>query len=173
MKNTEGMNWWIVVGIFSFIFIAWLITPFIYEVFFNSLEKKGQFGDSYGSLNSLFSGFAFAGVIVAILLQRLELKLQREELILTRKELARTAKAQEESGTYLGEQAQVMKVTAHLNGLAAIIEAKSEQIEYMKKINEMGERIDLEKIKSLANERMKNIEELEQLMHGVLCSVDY
>lgn len=45
-----------------------------------SIERSGQYGDSFGAVNALFSGLAFVGVIVAILLQRQELQLQREEL---------------------------------------------------------------------------------------------
>lgn len=51
-------------------------------------DSPGTFGDTFGAINALFSGFAFAGVIYAILLQRVELKLQRNELQLTRAELA-------------------------------------------------------------------------------------
>jgi hypothetical protein len=40
-------------------------------------KERGSFGDMFGAANALFSGFAFAGVIYAILLQRQELKLQR------------------------------------------------------------------------------------------------
>jgi hypothetical protein len=61
----------------------------------NDLPRSGQAGDLFGSVNSLFSGLAFAGVIVAILLQREELQLQRQELAQTRKELQRSASAQE------------------------------------------------------------------------------
>lgn len=46
----------------------------------NEFTAPGAFGDSFGYVNSLFSGLAFAGVIYAILLQRKELELQREEL---------------------------------------------------------------------------------------------
>jgi hypothetical protein len=53
--------------------------------------------DLFSSINSLFSGLAFAGVIIAILMQRQELKLQREELEATREELRRAAEAHEES----------------------------------------------------------------------------
>jgi len=42
-------------------------------------------GDSYGALNTLFSGLAFFGVILAIFLQSRELKLQRGELAATRR----------------------------------------------------------------------------------------
>lgn len=50
-------------------------------------ENPGTFGDMFGSINALFSGLAFAGIIYTILLQREELGLQREELTATRKEL--------------------------------------------------------------------------------------
>jgi len=43
-------------------------------------KHTALFGDSFGGLNAIFSGLAFAGVIITILLQRNELKLQREEL---------------------------------------------------------------------------------------------
>ncbi|MBK8567704.1 MAG: hypothetical protein IPN76_31390 [Saprospiraceae bacterium] len=46
----------------------------------------GEIGDMYGSVNAIFSGLAFAGIIITILLQRKELKSQREELEDTRKE---------------------------------------------------------------------------------------
>ncbi len=55
-----------------------------------SISNAALYGDSFGILNSLFSGLAFAGIIITILLQRDELRLQREEL-------SRASKAQETS----------------------------------------------------------------------------
>ncbi|MBU4605190.1 MAG: hypothetical protein KKH66_09820, partial [Proteobacteria bacterium] len=78
--------------------------------------KSGTFGDTFGAANALFSGLAFGGVIVAILLQRKELELQRKELELTRRELARTAEAQEKSEKILRQQ-------LHYSFLASKIEA--------------------------------------------------
>lgn len=52
-----------------------------------SISKSGVFGDSFGPLTSLFSGLAFAGLIITIVMQRDELALQRQELNLTREEL--------------------------------------------------------------------------------------
>ncbi len=54
---------------------------------FNGVENAGVFGDMFGSVNALFSGFALLGVILTIYLQSKELKYQREELQLTRKEI--------------------------------------------------------------------------------------
>ncbi|MBK5722084.1 putative phage abortive infection protein [Dysgonomonas sp. Marseille-P4677] len=53
-------------------------------------NKEALFGDSFGAVNALVSAFAFAGVIVAIVLQRKELRLQREDLELQREELKNT-----------------------------------------------------------------------------------
>jgi len=57
-------------------------------IFLSAPSGAGEFGDMFGGVNALFSGFAFLGVIIAIWLQRDELTLQRLELSQTRKELA-------------------------------------------------------------------------------------
>lgn len=49
-------------------------------------DTRAKLGDSFGSLNALFSGLALAGIVFTILLQRKELSLQRDELKETRKE---------------------------------------------------------------------------------------
>jgi len=66
----------------------WLATLAVGHFFFATWEGRGQFGDLFGSINALFSGLAFAGLIYAILLQRRELNLQRTELRLQREEMA-------------------------------------------------------------------------------------
>lgn len=58
-----------------------------------AIAQWGQIGDAFGSINALFSGLALAGVVLAVLLQREELKLQRQELRETRAELKRQAEA--------------------------------------------------------------------------------
>ena len=70
----------LVVGAFS-VTIGWLPT------LYGKPKSAGEFGDMFGSVNALFSGLALLGVVVAILMQRSELRLQREELEQTRMEL--------------------------------------------------------------------------------------
>lgn len=50
------------------------------QKFSNFGNDFGTFGDSFGALNTLFSGFAFAGIIISIVLQSKELKATREEV---------------------------------------------------------------------------------------------
>ncbi|MGK0447081.1 MAG: hypothetical protein ACJA2M_000853 [Polaribacter sp.] len=66
-------------------------------------NDRGTLGDMFGTVNALFSGLAFAGIIFTILLQRKELSYQREELRETRKEFKiqnKTLKAQRFENTF-------------------------------------------------------------------------
>ena len=47
-----------------------IVFPFIVNLAFKNWTISGTFGDNFGALNALFSGLAFAGVIVTILIQR-------------------------------------------------------------------------------------------------------
>jgi len=42
------------------VFCAWILALVGVSEFFDSWETRGQFGDLFGSVNALFSGFAFA-----------------------------------------------------------------------------------------------------------------
>lgn len=62
---------------------TWIVHEWMFEklltgkVFAPSL---GEFGDVYGALNTLFSGLAFSGVIISIVLQSIELRATRKEM---------------------------------------------------------------------------------------------
>lgn len=78
-------GWGGLVILFSIVTGLWLLTWFLLYGYDDA--KRGTFGDMFGSINALFSGLAFAGVIYAIFLQKDELSLQRRELEMTRDEL--------------------------------------------------------------------------------------
>ena len=84
----------------------------------------------FGAVNALFSGLAFAGIIVALFLQRQDLEMQRdvlnlqmEEIRLQREELARSAVAQEEQVVAVKRQSETLRVTAELNARASLMQA--------------------------------------------------
>lgn len=86
-KETKSRLWiWIVVAI-GVVLVLWGLNWCGVSEFINEPTKQGTFGDMFGAVNALFSGLAFAGLIITLLYQREELKLQREELQETRKEL--------------------------------------------------------------------------------------
>lgn len=53
------------------LYLTWPISEY-------SISKAGTFGDSFGVITSFFSGLAFAGIILTIILQRQELTESRE-----------------------------------------------------------------------------------------------
>lgn len=89
----------------------WIGNFFLMNHFFN---KPNEVGDSYGALNTLFSGFAFAGIILSIFMQSKELKLQRDEIKDNRLELSRQADA-------LERQANNLKISAKLSSLNSLL----------------------------------------------------
>jgi hypothetical protein len=50
-----------------------------------NLEERGQFGDSFGVLNSLFTGLGFGGLIVTLVLQQKQISHQEQEGIKQRR----------------------------------------------------------------------------------------
>lgn len=110
---------------------AWLI----YVIFaFNFSKNFGASGDAFGSLNTLFTGLAFIGLIWTIQQQRLQieaqskelknnteqLSLQREELALTREEMKLNRQEMTYSNRELAGQKQAIQYQnfqSHLFGL--------------------------------------------------------
>ena len=74
-------NWWLITPL---IVGAWSLTFLLYC--FVEEKNRGPFGDMFGAVNALFSGFAFAGLIITIRQQREDLKLQSNELKETKEE---------------------------------------------------------------------------------------
>lgn len=81
-KPDVSKGW--IVAILLVIGVIALVLSLNWYYVHGDIENRGTFGDMFGAANALFSGLAFAGVIIAIMLQRKELSLQREELELTR-----------------------------------------------------------------------------------------
>ncbi len=90
-EKNDAYIWWVGGFFASLVIILWLVTPsiisWIIPISEDASAIRGQYGDMYGFINALFSGLAFVGVIVAILLQKEELQAQRKDLELTRNEL--------------------------------------------------------------------------------------
>jgi hypothetical protein len=86
------------------------------------MDVRGQFGDLFGGVTALFTGFAFAGVIYTILLQSNELELQREELRLNRHALERSANAQSDQVERLEEAAELTAVSTLLSNYGTLLQ---------------------------------------------------
>lgn len=82
MLGLDINNWRTPYVVFGFILTMWLlywvIMTFTIKNYNDDWIVRGLFGDMFGAINALFSGLAFAGLIITFLLQREELKAQRQ-----------------------------------------------------------------------------------------------
>lgn len=99
------------------ILVLWALT---FLLFLNcDANWRGTFGDMFGAVNALFSGLAFAGLIITLIMQHEELKLQRKELAQTNKELQNQRKE-------FSQQNKTLKVQQFENTLFNMLSLQQE-----------------------------------------------
>lgn len=83
----SNITGWILIAVVVVLIIFirfWCLTRYWHPL----PPTAGEFGDSFGAVNDLFSALAFAFLIVTVLMQRKELEFQRKEIRDRRKEFA-------------------------------------------------------------------------------------
>lgn len=93
----KHLKFWAKIVLFIWIIYLFVIQKaaiWIPHILFPSFIEEhkvslGTFGDSFGALNTLFAGLAFAGIIVTIRQQSEDLKATRQEMKNTNREFAR------------------------------------------------------------------------------------
>lgn len=121
-------------------------------------DERGTFGDMFGGLNTLFSGLAFCGIIISILLQSSELKMQREEIRQNREELKGSKIAQQAQSQSLQKQAENLKISAKLSALNTLVNYYSEKSKI--NINSGDFKRHLDNEGRLAEKYLKEIEKI-------------
>ena len=85
------------ISIIGFIVVAglWIGSYFLIDCYSSNIGEAGSIGDRFGAVNALFTGLAFGGLIITLLMQRDDLKIQmkllkqqQEEMQTTNTELA-------------------------------------------------------------------------------------
>lgn len=162
-ESKDDINYRPLLISFIAVFIIWGISFVLTMTGMTSWDARGNFGDSFGSINALFSGFAFAGIIYTILLQKKELTLQRQELADTRIELRRSADAQERSERAFQKQIEMMNLSARLNALNSAVEYyNSKATARLAKGNKVGASV----YDSKANELLREIDDILEQLRG-------
>lgn len=128
-KDFSFTSWFLVGG--AVIFVAWFLSAVvIYNIFPNSGDR-GAFGDQFGAINALFSGWAFLGVIIAIILQKQELEEQRKELKLSRE-------AHQKSVEALDTQSEFSRKQVELSALSHLLDILNGKISRSPSRNDRG-----------------------------------
>lgn len=107
--------------------------------YYSELASRGQFGDMFGAINALFSGWAFLGVIIAIILQRQELEMQRQEIKESRF-------AQQDSARAHHQSLEIATFLAQIESLNHLISGCSRRIQLVQGFANLDERTEYERL---------------------------
>ncbi|HHG5270682.1 TPA: putative phage abortive infection protein [Acinetobacter baumannii] len=91
-------------------------------------EKYGAYGDAYGSLNTLFSGWAFALLLISLFMQRRELQEQRKELAAQRDEISKANEIAESQRNITKQQSELLAQQSFYSLLFKLLDEKNNKI---------------------------------------------
>jgi hypothetical protein len=136
-----------------FILLVWAGSGAFLYWYHPKPEEHGTFGDMFGAINALFSGWAFLGVVIAIILQRQELEMQRQEIREARIAHQVAANAQL-------QQLDVVTFRAQLEALNHIISGFDRRIERIGACSTLDEKNEYERLtkeRDLYEERIRSL----------------
>ena len=85
-EQKDEIKWGRIIAALLVVLVLWGANYYV-GIWFWKETDRGLNGDMFGAVNALFSGFAFAGLIYAVLMQRDELKIAKQDMALTKKML--------------------------------------------------------------------------------------
>lgn len=89
MENSNNDDKWLcqLMWAIGFVLLVMMLSAFIVIKLIEGWDHRGQFGDLFGVVNALFSGLAFAGLIITIRQQHIDLKYQHQAIEQTNQEM--------------------------------------------------------------------------------------
>lgn len=89
MKDNKNNDKWLcnLLWAAAFVFLIMFISALCVFKCIGGWEQRGQFGDLFGVVNALFSGLAFAGLIITIRQQHQDLEYQKQAIEQTNQEM--------------------------------------------------------------------------------------
>lgn len=107
ISKRKGYLRYYIIGVLCLFLLYWLFVVAICK----DKTDAGTFGDQFGGLNAIISGFAFVGIYISLHLQRKELRLQRHDLQLQREEMKKSREEAKHQTEQFEKQVQIGKKT--------------------------------------------------------------
>lgn len=108
--------------VFFVITIVWAASYVLITRLFGNPQSPSDVGNLFAAIGALFSGWAFCGILWAILLQRKALKLQHEDLKATLEEIKQSREAHQESAEAQHTQLEMTRLQIRTSILKTLIE---------------------------------------------------
>ncbi len=158
-KRGIGVSFKGVMLVILLVMMAWGASGWVIYHASDNWGDRGTMGDMFGAVNALFSGLAFAALLLTIFQQRQEIKLNRTAIEQNRKELAKSAVAQHNAQQALKEQVAQLHLTARLNAMNTVIGY------YNSRINDANASSEL--IEKAMQKRKAIIQQIDDLIDGL------
>lgn len=158
-KRGIGISIKWVILVILLVMMTWGTSGWIIYHMSDNWGDRGTMGDMFGAVNSLFSGLAFAALLLTIFQQRQDIKLNRIAIEQNRKELAKAAVAQHNAQQTLKEQVVQLHLTARLNAMNTVIGY------YHNRINDANASSEL--IEKAMQKRKAIIQQIDDLIDGL------
>lgn len=133
MAETKQLNWRLIILGGFLVFAVWAGSGGLIWYFCHETVTYGIFGDMFGAINALFSGWAFLGLIFAIILQKQQLEEQRHEIMDQRI-------AQQQSADTLQKQFAIAQFSAEIEAFNHIIVGYDRRIDRLNPNNTIQEK---------------------------------
>lgn len=141
------------------VIVVWGTSGWVVYQAADNWGDRGTMGDMFGAVNSLFSGLAFAALLLTIFQQRQEIRMNRIAIEQNRKELAKSAIAQHHAQEALKQQVEQMHLTARLNAMNTVISY------YNTRIKDSNASIEL--VEKAKQKRRAIIQQIDDLIDGL------
>ncbi|MDO8941469.1 MAG: hypothetical protein Q7U98_20110 [Methylicorpusculum sp.] len=174
IKNIKSKSPYLAIVLIPVIIISAYTVSMLFFTETNWKSNPGTFGDSFGIINALFTGLAFSGLIVTIMLQYEAIKIQQQDFLESRHQFARSADAQERTARLVAAS----ELLKEYNEYIKIIETEITDDENRKcdntsamgvlsqsvKESSIYKHPKFDRLKELKQKKHDIIEELEELM---------
>jgi len=122
MKKNDVKLTIVMVSVFIIVTAVWFVSFNVISYLFGKPNDAGSTGDLFGAVGALFSGWAFVGILWAILLQRKSLQIQHNDLMASLKEMKQAREAHEESVETLRKQVEITRIQTRVEILKTLID---------------------------------------------------
>lgn len=123
------IKWWHFVLV-AFAVLAVMCTYyFLVYKFAGDMQSRGQFGDTFGAISSLFTALGFGALLLTIWQQNHERKLREVESEKHLDLLNKNAEAMTKSSEALTKQLQVMTISTKLAALPNLIDSTANELQ--------------------------------------------
>lgn len=117
-------------GLAIMVIVLEVVSAVVIYRFFKDWSFASNFGESFGAVNSFFSGLALAGIVCTLLLQKKALEEQRVQFLKADEETLRTQTDRAKTHEMLYQQVEALNRAVEIHAIQLYIQHLEQQIKH-------------------------------------------